>query len=295
MKSSPNAAYVEAVSEGPAEPEVAHVWVYGGDHSPWVQSVLLGLHEKGVAHTVLTVPPLSVFLNSGILMPAARIDDGPWLLDSGRILGELGFSEVESEERQALMACFGGAFQRAKNTWEFWYSWSYLRDGHPALGRRLWNHVWRAFSVFYFYVLIKFARIARPEQTTEQLSQGFSFWEERLGQSTPFLGGDAPDTVDLQLFGLVQMFGSIPGRSLAVLQEDPKLPRLRAWIGTMQRRFSSYSHLYTGPHFEPQLAAIERSPVYERPFYFLGCALMWLAFPITLLTTLYFVLRVRRL
>jgi len=78
--------------ERPKKPE--HVWVYGGDHSPWVQSVLLGLHEKGIAHTVITVPPLSVFSNSGILMPAAKIDDGPWLLDSGRILGKLGFSEV---------------------------------------------------------------------------------------------------------------------------------------------------------------------------------------------------------
>jgi hypothetical protein len=90
------------------------------------------------------------------------------------------------------------------------------------------------------------------------------------------------------------MFGSIPGRSLAVLQGDPKLPRLREWIGTMQRRFSSYEHLYTGPHFEPHLPAIERCPLYERPFFWLGCALMWLAFPLTLLTSLYFVRRVRR-
>ena len=281
-----------------AEPEVAkhptHVRVYGGDHSPWVQAVLLGLHEKGTAYTVVTVPPLSVFLNSGILMPAARFDGGPWLLDSGRILGELGFSEVEAEERQALLVVFGGAFQRTKSSWVFWHSWSYLRDGHPALARRLWNHVWRTFSVFYFYVLIMAARRMRPEQTMEQLSRDFSFWEERLGQGASFLGGDAPDTVDLQLFGLVQMFGSIPGRSLAVLREDPKLPRLREWIVTMQRRFSSYAHLYTGPQFEPHLPAIERSPIYERPLYWLGAALMWLAFPITLLTALYFVRRVRR-
>ena len=80
-----------------ARPE--HVWVYGGDHSPWVQSVLLGVHERGIPHTLISVPPLSVFLNSGILMPAARIDDGPWLLDSSRILGELGFSKVEPTDK----------------------------------------------------------------------------------------------------------------------------------------------------------------------------------------------------
>ena len=113
--------------------------MYGGDHSPWVQAVLLGLHEKGIAHTVVTVPPLSVFLNSGILMPAASFDRGPWLLDSGRILGELGFSEVEAEERQALLAVFGGAaFQRTKSSWEFWYagaiSETAIRRSHDGSG-----------------------------------------------------------------------------------------------------------------------------------------------------------------
>lgn len=63
----------------PDTPE--HVWVFGGDHSPWVQSVLLGLHEKKIAHTVTTVPPLSVFAKSGILMPAAQSDAGPWQLE----------------------------------------------------------------------------------------------------------------------------------------------------------------------------------------------------------------------
>jgi glutathione S-transferase len=272
-----------------------HVWVYGGDHSPWVQSVLLGLHERGIAHTVVTVPPLCLFLNSGILMPAARIDDGPWLLDSQRILAELGFGEVAVAERRALQVVSGsGAFQRTDSPWDFWYCWSYLRDGHPALGRRLWNHLWRPFSVFYFFTLITIARRTQPEQTSERLSEEFSFWEERLGAGWGFLGGEAPNTADLQLFGLFQMYGSIPGPSLAVLQQDPKLERLRQWIETMQRRFSSYGHLYTGSHFEPPLAEIERSPVYERAFYWLGCALLWLAFPITLLTTMYFARRVRK-
>ena len=52
-----------------------HVWLYGNDHSPWVQSVLLGLHEKQIPHTVELAPPLSVFRSSGVLMPAAKIDE----------------------------------------------------------------------------------------------------------------------------------------------------------------------------------------------------------------------------
>jgi hypothetical protein len=37
----------------------------------------------------VAVPPLSVLLSSGVLMPAASIDSGSWLLDSERILVEL--------------------------------------------------------------------------------------------------------------------------------------------------------------------------------------------------------------
>jgi glutathione S-transferase len=282
-----------AASQGATHPN--HVWVYGNDHSPWVQSVLLGLHEKGTAHTLVTVPPLSVFLSSGVLMPSAKIDDGPWLLDSERILVELGFSEVEADERRALQVCFGsGAMERTDHAWQFWHRFSFVRDCHPAIARRLWNQFWRAFSMFYFFILITIFRRRRPRPTTDQLTREFSVWQERLAPGAEFLGGSAPDTVDLQLFGLVQMCASIPGRSLSVLQQDPKLQRLREWIATMQSRFSDYTHLYTARYFEPKLPEIEPATTVERLFYWSGAALMWIAFPITLPTTLYFALRVRK-
>ena len=103
-----------------------------------MQAVLLGLHDQGIAHTQVTVPPLSVFLTSGVLMPAAKIDDGPWLLDSGRILAELGFSEVRPDESRALLIAFGSsAMRRCDAAWSFWYRFSKARDGHPMLLRRL--------------------------------------------------------------------------------------------------------------------------------------------------------------
>ena len=272
-----------------------HVWVYGNDHSPWVQAVLLGLQQRGIAHTLVTVPPLSVFLNSGVLMPAARIDFGPWLLDSEKILVELGFSEVEADTRRALLGVFGsGAMRRADDPWKFWRRFSYARDGHPWLSRRLWNQFWRSFSIFYFFTLITMGRRARPGPTPERLARELSFFQDRLVPSAEFLGGGAPDTVDLQLFGLVQMCASIPGPSLAVLRADPTLQRLRGWVESMQRRFSDYSHLYSARDFEPKLPEIEPAPALERLFYWSGAALMWIALPITLLTTLYFARRVRK-
>ena len=37
------------------------VEVYGVDHSPWVQAVLLGLHEAKVPHRVRSLPPRETF------------------------------------------------------------------------------------------------------------------------------------------------------------------------------------------------------------------------------------------
>lgn len=271
------------------------MWVYGNDHSPWVQSVLLGLHEKKIDHTLVTLPPLSVFLRSGILMPAAKIDDGTWMLDSERILVALGFSEVEPEGRRALLTVFGsGAMRRADHPWTFWHRFSYVRDGHPAIARRLWNQFWRAFSIFCFFTLITLGRRARPRPTTDQLISEFAYWQDRLTPNEEFLGGDAPDTTDLQLFGLVEMCASIPGPSLEVLRREQKLERLREWIGAMQRRSADYPHLYTARIFEPEGPDVEPAPVLERLCYWSGAALMWIAFPISVALALYLARRVRR-
>ena len=293
---SPRLARVENVpsrSERKARPN--HVRVYGNDHSPWVQAVLLGLYLRDIGHTLVTVPPLTVFRNSGILMPAASIDTGPWLLDSERILVELGFSEVDADARRALGVVFGnGAMSRADDAWEFWHRFSFARDEHPKRLRRAWNHFWRAFSILSFFTLITLGRRGRSVPTPKRLARGFVFFQDRLEPSLEFLGGREPDTLDLQLFGLVQMCASIPGASLTTLQQDPALERLREWVEAMQRRFSGYPHLYSARRFEPTLPEIERATAFERFFYWCGAASMWIAFPITLPIVFYFAWRVRK-
>ena len=282
----------------PRSPLVArpsHVRVYGNDHSPWVQAVLLGLHEKRIDHTFALAPPLSVFVRSGVLMPAARFDDGPCVLDSERILVALGFSEVSEGDRRALQAVFGGgALRRTDHAWTFWHRFSFVGDGDPRLVRRLWHQFWRAFSIFYFFVLIRLAgrQVRRPsrDEIVEQLAR----WQGRLGADALFFGGEAPDTVDLQLFGLVQMCASIPGPSFEAIRTDPKLDRLRGWISAMQRRFAAYDHLYTARAFEPVCPEIVPASPAERCAYWAGAASMWLASPVTIPLVLFFVRRVRR-
>jgi glutathione S-transferase len=272
-----------------------HVQVYGNDHSPWVQAVLLGLHEKRVAHTLTLAPPLSVFRNSGVLMPAAKIDDGEWTLDSERILVSLGFSPVEEEVHADLMALFrSSAMRRADSPWEFWRRFSWVRDGHPAAPRRLWNQFWRTFSIFYFFTMITLARSRVPKAPREQLVEEYQALQRRLAPDDRFFAGDAPSTFDLQLFGIVQMLASIPGTALTVLREEPSLDRLREWIEAMQQRFERYEHLYTARTFAPNVAEKTVAPLHERLCFWLGGATMFAALPITLPLVFFLVGSIRR-
>lgn len=257
---------------------------------------MLGLHENGIGYTLVNVPPVSVFLRAGVLMPAAKIDDGPWMHDSEKILVALGFSEVSNCDRRALRAAFlSGAMRRADHPWQFWLRFSLVRDDHPARARRYWYHFWRAFSIFYFFWAITLGRRRIGRRTPEQVHQELSVFQERLAPGAEFFGAEGPGTFDLQLFGIVQMLATIPGPSLTVLRENPALERLRVWVTAMQRRFSDFPSLYSGPYFEPVLPGVEPAPASERVAYWCGAALMWMAFPITLAATFYFVRRVRKL
>ena len=172
-----------------------HATVYGNDHSPWVQAVLLGLHERGIPHTMVTVPPLRVFLEAGILMPAARLDGGPWIHDSAEILAAIGYSAVPRETTRDLMKLFlSGALRRTDSTRIFWTRFSFARDDHPSALRRHWNHFWRAFSILYFFTLIKFGGSRIGSRDPEAGLQAMQSLQERIAAAGPFLGGSAPDT-----------------------------------------------------------------------------------------------------
>ena len=72
--------------------------VYGADHSPWVQAVLLGLHNRQRAVRLYPVPTLPMLAREGVMMPAARMDGGPWQWESADILESLGYSAVTQDE-----------------------------------------------------------------------------------------------------------------------------------------------------------------------------------------------------
>ena len=259
-----------------------HVDVYGADHSPWVQAVLLGLHHAGIPHSLTSVPPLETFRTSGVMMPAASIDAGPWQLESADILRTIGFSSITDEQMKLVRGAWRGVLHRADSAALFWGGFSLLGDRNASVARGLINNFLRSFVTLYFYLLIRSAvRFARPEEP-ENFGDQFLPFEEMLAESgKPYLAGDEPDTLDFLLFGIIQCHCSIYVPPVAALQSDPRLEKVRRWIAAMQERFANYDHLYSGAYFAPHSRRPAWAPPLERTMFWLGGAFMIAAFPIT--------------
>ena len=93
--------------------------VYGADHSPWVQAVLLGLREKGIEPEIHLLPPLAVFRKWGILMPAVSIDGKPWQIDSIKILENFDFDPISDKELRLVQNAWRSVLQRPRNPFRF--------------------------------------------------------------------------------------------------------------------------------------------------------------------------------
>ncbi len=228
------------------------------------------------------------------MMPAASTDGGPWRLESAEILQQVGFDPVSHEDIRAIYRAWNGVRHRTDRALRFWHGFSLARDPHPSLLLRLRNHFLRSFTTLYFYLLIRFMVIFGNRRDPESFTDQFLFWEQRLAEHTdPYLGGNEPDIVDMMLFGIIQCHCSIPVPPLAALLEDPELTRVRTWIGTMQRRFAGYGHLYSGVYFEPHSTAPMQTTLLERAAFWLGSIFMLACFPITVPLIAFFVMRTR--
>ncbi len=269
--------------------------VYGADHSPWVQAVLLGLHEARIPHSLTSLPPLKIFLKSGVLMPAARIDDGPWKLESADILHSVGFEPSTDEQMRLVRRAWQGVMHRTDSAALFWGGFSLAGDCNPSVIRRMRNNFLRSFVTLYFFLLIRtvvlFARPRDPENFGDQ----FLPFEEMLEVSgAPYLCGQEPNTLDFLLFGIIQCHCSIYVPPVTALQSDPRLGKLRTWIGTMQEKFEDYDHLYSGTYFTPHSKPSTWASPLERTTFWVGAVLMITTFPVTVPLIAYLAIRNRR-
>lgn len=277
------------------KPSLKQVELYGQDHSPWVQAVLLGLHEKRIAYTLTTAPPLSAIFKWGVLMPAARLDGGPWRIESTELLQAMGFDAPSPEEIAAIRKAWLGVTWRTRHPRRFFAAASRIRDPHPSAPRRLVRQSLRGFVVVYFFLLLRFVRAAGLQPDPDDFADQFLYWERRLEDGgSAFLGGRQPNASDLLLFGMVQCHCSISSPPVPVLQNDPRLSLTRAWIGAMHGHFAGYPLCYSGAFFEPRLPAPQPAGPRERAAFLAGVGLTILLSPVTVPIMVLLALRVQR-
>ena len=265
---------------------IEQVSVYGVLHSPWVQAVLLGLHEKKISHSIQPIPSLSSLVSSGLMMPAAKINKGSWKLDSEEILKLLGYEGIDKVDKVAIFRTWNGVLHRVDNPIAFFHGFSLNKYDHPSLLVRVLHSFLRPFITYYFFTLISFLILTGRRRDPDSFADQFLPWERRLSETdSPYFGGITPNAIDLQLFGIVQCHCSIPyDPLLETIQSDPALPQYRQWITRMQEHFADYKHLYSGQHFGTEAPAAQRSGLVERVIYWLGALFMLLLLPITLLS-----------
>ena len=86
--------------------------IYGHNHSPWVQAVLLGLHEKKIKYTLYQTPPFEILKIWGVYMPAAALDGNSWEVESSKILKKLDSMKFLNKISE-LLRMHGRAFYTA--------------------------------------------------------------------------------------------------------------------------------------------------------------------------------------
>lgn len=260
------------------------VQVYGSSHSPWVQAVLLGLYEKKISHSLSSVPSLSSFRKSGFMMPSVKIDDGSWQLESVEILKRFGYADISNKTKANVLKTWQGVIHRSDNPIKFFNSFSKVKDYNPFFPTRFLHQFFRPFICIYFFFLLRLLARSEKVKDPESFADQFLYWERVLRESdSPFFGGTEPDVIDFQLFGIVQCHCSIAFDPLMeALQSDSKLIEYRNWISRMQKRFSGYPHLFSGPYFTPYVAAPIEGTLVERLVFFCGLCFVIVCFPITI-------------
>ncbi len=287
---------MSAVSEQaePAQSRPRFVDVYGADHSPWVQAVLLGLYEAGIPHRLRSLPTMDTFLPEGVFMPMASIDGGDWKPESASILEELGFSDVSLDEMRMVNAAWRGVWHRPDSAALFFGAFSLAGDRNPSRLKRLASNFFRSFIPFYMYLLIKTVGFSSRMRKLDNYGDQFVALEERLAeQNSRFLSGDTPDSLDFLAFGIVQCHCSVYVPPVTALQTDPRLERLRGWIGAMHERLKDYRHLYSGTYFEPYAPPRAWASKPDRVAYWLGVATMIGLFPVTVPLVAFLAIRQR--
>ena len=134
------------------------VKVYGFNHSPWVQAVLLALHDKGIKYNLVQIPPSKVFSKWGVYMPAISIDDEPWEIESTEILVKLGYKTILEEEIKAAQNAWQGVLHRTDNPFGFFSAFSRGGQSSKSFVNNAISNFLLSFIAFYMFTLISIGK-----------------------------------------------------------------------------------------------------------------------------------------
>ena len=259
------------------------VKVYGFTHSPWVQAVLLALHDQGIEYDLFLRPPLKVFRKWGVYMPAISINDGPWEIESTEILIKLGYEPISIEEITAANSAWQGVLHRTDDPFNFFLSFSLGGQVSKSFISNTTSNFLLSFVAFYMFTLISIGKLTLKQKEPNNFGDQFMYWENLIDSSDgPFIDGNKPGSKDMIMFGMVQCHASIPVPALDALLNDKRLQNVRKWISKMQDYFSEYPYLYSAKFFQSSAPEANSANFFQIVVFFLGLLIMFLAFPITI-------------
>ena len=257
--------------------------VYGFTHSPWVQAVLLALHDQRIEYDLLLRPPYEVFKKWGVYMPAISIDDGPWEIESTEILVKLGYKPILVEEINAANSAWQGVLHRTDDPFNFFLSFSRGGQVSKSFISNTTSNFLLSFVAFYMFILINIGKLRLKQKEPNNFGDQFMYWENLIDSSDgPFIDGNKPGSKDMIMFGMVQCHASIPVPALDALLNDKRLQNVRKWISKMQDYFSEYPYLYSAKFFQSDAPEADSANFFQIVVFFLGLLIMVLAFPITI-------------
>lgn len=272
-----------------------NIKVYGFTHSPWVQAVLLALHDQRIEYDLLIRPPYKVFKKWGVYMPAISIDDGPWEIESTEILVKLGYKPILVEEINAANSAWQGVLHRTDNPFNFFLAFSRGGQVSKSFVDNVVNNFLLSFVAFYMFILINLGKARLKQKEPKNFGDQFLYWENLIDSSDgPFIDGNKPGSKDMVMFGMVQCHSSIPVPALDALMNDQRLNNLRQWIDNMQDYFREYPYLYSAKFFKSDIPEANSANLFQIMSFFCGLIVMVLALPITIPLVLILMSRVEK-
>lgn len=257
--------------------KMPEIHIYGANHSPWCQAVLLTLHIKGLKYTLNSLlEPRTIQESyrtgqpSPVRLPAMWYD-GHCIYESINIIEFLDakhpnkprlFDNTKEEEVQKCLKeipvdkVFSYALTRVAGTkqLQFWYEWSILGEKSRSIMDQTLSRFFRPPMVLYFWTLINFIRFTKfknhwPESSfLNSISIIADNFKKNGGK---YLLGNQITYLDILMMGHFQcMFSGSNGLgalSKEVVSFIDQHPSMWEWLKNMHQDplFDDYPYMYT--------------------------------------------------